>query len=168
MPVLAVLAAAALAAGAAVAATDQPSMIEGEVVAVHREVAAGDGQKYTEVTVQTRAREQMRLRLGPSGDEPPGVQAGHRIRARLVEGGPQDGAYQVRKMKNQDTATTTKYRKGDGTPIQSRDRIRARDGSCTSGSDSIRNRNRKGRSDTGSPKGRRAGGGGSAKAGRAR
>ncbi len=151
-----------LAAGAATAGNDSPpTTAKGEVIAVHQQIRTANGGTFTELTLRTRQQQEMRLRLGPEAAAAYGVAVGDAIRVRLMAGGPQDGAYLVRTMKNQRTGQLDTLRTLDGDLLQTRDQKRLRDGTGDGTPDRIRQRDRVHEPGTGGGNGggRRGGGG---------
>jgi hypothetical protein len=114
---------------------DDPPTIQGEVVQVHQNVRTRNGGAFDELTVRTRQGEQMRLRLGAAGECPGCVQAGDTIRARVMAGGPTDGALNVRQMKVRNSGQSYRFRNDSGDLLQTRERARSRtmktSGTCT-------------------------------------
>lgn len=139
-------AALVLLAVAAPAATDDPEIkvIEGEIVAVDPASQAQDGQTWNEATVRTRNGEQARLRLHQTGADPLPCEVGDQVRARVMAGGPQDGAYLVRNMRNRRTRENVQVRDSAGNMIQARSRVQQRnqDGSGDGQQRQIRTRAR--------------------------
>lgn len=140
------------------------------MVAVHERVRTANQGEYSEITVRTQNREELRLRLGPASDGAPLCAVGDRVRARLVAGGPADGAFLARRMQNRSTGAEVRYRHRDGTLLAEQTRLRARDGSGDGVPDRARDRDRASRPDRdrGAGRGSGSGSGSGSGAGRGR
>ena len=88
---------------------DDPPPIKGEVIQVSNQLQTRNGGEFQELTLRTREGEEMRLRLERPEECNGCVQAGDRIRVRLMQGEPQDGAFMVREMKVRRTGTTYRF-----------------------------------------------------------
>jgi hypothetical protein len=149
----------------ATAQTDDTEVVEGEVVAVREAVRTRNEGACEEIAVRTRQRQELRLRLGPAGEEGPCCRIGDRIRARVVAGPAEDGARRVRAMWNRRTGQTLSFRAEDGSLVTAgqRYRERLRDGGCDGTPRRERARERTHEPSTGAGAGRRNRGGGGAR-----
>lgn len=148
-------------AGLILATTGDSVRVQGEVTEIRQQAMDEEGAPFDEITIRTRERAGMRLRLGRAGEADPPCQVGDRVRARLMKGGAVEGAYQVRTMWNEDTGQRARFRDGSGDLLQSRDRRRARDGSCDGEPRRIRDREHRHDHGGATGSGRRGGRGGS-------
>jgi hypothetical protein len=95
--------------------------VRGEVVEVRENVATANAGAATEIRVQTRNQESLWLRVNDPGSGA-GLRVGDQIRARYET---RDGAAVVTDLRN--------GRSGDRMRLHDQDRLRLRDGSCTTG-----------------------------------
>lgn len=144
----------------AMAQTDDTEVVEGEVVAVRQTVRTRNEGACEEIAVRTRQRQELRLRLGPSGEGEPCCQVGDWIRARVVVGPAEDGARRVCSLWNRRTGQAQSFRAEDGTMVAARQQVweRQRDGGC----DGAPRRERTREPGTGTGAGHRGRGGGRA------
>jgi hypothetical protein len=144
------------------AAAEPLEEVRGEVVEVLQQTR--NGGEFDALRIRTRQGEEMRLLLGDAGSAA-GLQAGDRVRARLMAGDPWDQGYPVRSMRVRRTGQTLQFRDASGNPVRDRSHVRdrSRDGSGSGSSWQLRSRSRMHEPGTGAcPRGAtgRAGGGG--------
>lgn len=147
------------------AAAEDETTVKGEVIQVHQRVRTQNGGEFDELTIRTRQGEEMRLRLGASGECDGCFQEGDHVRARLMQGEPADGAHAVREMKVRQTGQTYQFRNESGELTQARHRHGADRGQ----GDCLRTRSEDGsgqQAGGGQRHGSGAGGGGSRGSGR--
>jgi hypothetical protein len=119
-----------------------PRVVNGEVLELQQGVSDSDGRMWDEAIVQGNDGRQYRLRLQQTGDGPALCSAGDRIRARIMTGDPEDGAYLARNMFNHTSGEMFRVRDSGGNTVRLADRTRERkrDGSCAG--DAVRARSR--------------------------
>jgi hypothetical protein len=114
---------------------DYSSPIQGEVVQVGNRTQTRNGGEFQELTLRTRQGEEMRLRLERPENCNGCVRAGDRVRVRLMDGDPREGAYTVREMKVRRTGATLRFDgrggRSGGDTVRAETRTRSGAGSAT-------------------------------------
>ncbi len=113
----------------AFAADGEPTTVKGEVIKLEfqNNVKLQSKGEFDHVMIQTKAGNQMRVRLGQAGTTVEGsVVEGDVVKVQLMKGGEVDGAYQAKSMQVKRTGEAFKLQ--DGQMIRTRTRTRTNEG----------------------------------------